>query len=137
MLQIATWRELARTGRLGQFVLLCLGIWLHAADTLLTATLMPAAVSEIGGIAYINWTIALYQIGSILTGAAAGNLAQQFGLRGALLTAALVYSLGCVASATASDIGGMLAGRLIQGLGGGMLLALSYVAIQMLFPRRQ
>ena len=31
--------------------MLCLGVWLHAADSLLAATVMPSAVAEIGGLA--------------------------------------------------------------------------------------
>ena len=29
--------------------LLCAGVWLHAADSLLVATMMPTAIAEIGG----------------------------------------------------------------------------------------
>jgi len=47
----SAWRELGESGRLPQFVLLCLGVWLHAADTLVTATIRPAVVADIGGIA--------------------------------------------------------------------------------------
>jgi hypothetical protein len=51
---------------------LCLGVWLHAADSLLAATVMPSAVAEIGGVAFIYWTVALYQLGSIVAGAITG-----------------------------------------------------------------
>jgi hypothetical protein len=34
----STWRAFQATPGLGQFALLCLGVWLHAADTLVTAT---------------------------------------------------------------------------------------------------
>ena len=40
-------------------VLLCLGVWLHAPDFLFAATVMPSAVAEIGGLAFIYWTVAL------------------------------------------------------------------------------
>ena len=36
-----TWRELLATGRLTQFIILCLGVWLHAADSFLAATALP------------------------------------------------------------------------------------------------
>jgi hypothetical protein len=62
------WKGLWISGLLGRFVLLCLGVWLHAADTLVTATVTPAIVDEIGGIAYVSWTILLYQIGAIVAG---------------------------------------------------------------------
>lgn len=43
----------------GVFWLICVGVWLHAADTLVTATLAPSIADELGGVAYINWTISL------------------------------------------------------------------------------
>jgi hypothetical protein len=43
-----------------RFLLLCAGVWLHSADTLVTATIAPNVVLQIGGVEYIHWTIALY-----------------------------------------------------------------------------
>jgi MFS family permease len=118
-------------------VLVCLGVWLHAADALVATTVMPSAIAEIGGIAFVYWTLALYELGSIVAGAAAGLIAMRLGLRTATQAAAAVYLLGCVASALAPDMGVMLAGRLVQGLGGGAMLALSYVGVSQLFPAAQ
>ena len=131
-----SWREVAATGQLAKFTLLCLGVWLHAADSLLVATVMPAAVAEIGGVALINWALALYHLGSIVAAALTGAGAQRIGLRRALASAGALYALGCVASAAAPTIGIMLAGRLLQGLGGGGMMALVYVALHEIFPRR-
>lgn len=130
------WREVAQSGRLGMLVLLCLGVWLHAGDMLVTATLMPAVVGDIGGLAYINWTIALYQVGSVIAGAVGAALSRKVGLRRMLLGAAVLYGLGCVANALTPDMAVMLAARLVQGLGGGVMLTLSYVSVQSLFPER-
>ena len=54
---------------------MCLGVWLHAADALVATTVMPSAIAEIGGLAYIYWTIALYELGSIIAGAVTGRRA--------------------------------------------------------------
>jgi MFS family permease len=113
---------------------LCLGVWLHAADSLLAATVMPSAIAEIGGLALIYWTVGLYQLGSIVAGALTGILALRLGLRAAMMLAALVYAAGCAVSALAPDMGTMLAGRLLQGWGGGWMVALSHVGITQLFP---
>src|SRR5260221_5300099 len=134
--QQSAWLELGDSGRLPQFILLCLGVWLHAADTLVTATIMPAVVEDIGGVAYVNWTISLYQIGSILAGAATGALSRRLGLRRMLIAAASIYGLGCIANALTPDMAIMLVARLVQGFGGGAMLTISYVAIQLLFPER-
>ena len=116
---------------------LCLGVWLHAADSLLAATVMPSAVAEIGGLAFIYWTVALYQLGSIVAGALTGILALRLGLSAAMTVAALVYAAGCAVSALAPDIAAMLLGRLLQGWGGGWMVALSHVGVTQLFaPER-
>jgi MFS family permease len=125
-----TWRGLYASGLLGRFVILCVGIWLHAVDSLVTATISPAIVSDIGGIAYINWTITLYEVGAIAAGAATPMLSQRLSLKSVLGLAALLYGSGCLIAGFAPTIGMLLAGRLAQGLGGGMLLSLCYLAIQ-------
>jgi len=127
------WRELWDTGLLGRFVLLCIGVWLHAADTLVMASTVPAVVDDIGGIAYVAWTISLYQIGAIVAGAATALLCQRIGEKRVLSTAALLYGAGCVVAALAPNMAVLLAARLAQGIGGGLLIALSHVAIQQSF----
>lgn len=59
-----------------------------------------------------------------------------FGLRSATVAAALLYTGGCALSALAPDIFTFLAGRLLQGIGGGWLAGLSSVAIGLLFAKR-
>lgn len=115
---------------------MCLGVWLHAADALVATTVMPSAIVEIGGLPYIYWTIALYELGSIIAGAVTGVGVVALGLRSAMTASALVYALGCAASALAPSMTVMLVGRLVQGLGGGAMLALSYVGVSLLFPER-
>src|SRR5262245_46941185 len=129
-----TWGEIRATGRLGRFVLLCLGVWLHAADSLVTATAVPAVVADIGGVPYVAWTISLYQIGAIVAGAATALLCGRQGVSRVLCAAALLYAAGCVLAALAPDMAVLLAARLLQGLGGVTLLSLAYVAIQQSFP---
>ena len=131
-----TWRELWASGQLGRFLVLCLGIWLHAADSLVTATALPAIVADIGGVAYVAWTISLYQIGAIVAGAATALFCRRRGPGRVLMDAALAYAAGCALAALAPDMTVLLAARLVQGLGGGALLSLGYVAIQQSFPER-
>ena len=84
------------TGLMGRFLLLGIGVWLHAADSLVTATIAPAIVEDLGGIAYINWTISLYQVGAIVAGAAAAVLCSRWGIRRVFIGATLLYGGGCM-----------------------------------------
>ena len=61
---------LAWNAATARFVLICIGVWLHSADTLVTATIAPAIVEDLGGIAYINWTLSIYEVGAIIAGSA-------------------------------------------------------------------
>jgi MFS family permease len=121
---------------LGRFVLICTGVWLHAADALVMATIVPSVVDDIGGISYVSWTISLYQIGAIAAGAATARLCLRSGVKSVLIEAALVYGSGCVIAAVAPSMAVLLAARLVQGIGGGMLVSLSYIAIQQSFGER-
>lgn len=119
-----------------RFALLCLGIWLNAADTLVTATIMPSVAREIGGYAYFGWSVAAYLTGSIVAGACSGKLSTIWGLRTATALTGLTYATGCAMSALAPEFVTFIVGRLIQGLGAGAVVALCYVAITALFPER-
>ncbi len=98
--------------------------------------MIPAIVADIGGVNLIAWTVALYQLGSIVAGAASGLLASRYGVRVPLAFGAAVYGIGCAVSALAPEMWIMLVGRQLQGLGGGALIAVSFVALGLLFPSR-
>lgn len=134
--ETAGWRDILTPHYFTPLALVCLSVWLHAADSLLVATMMPAMVAEIGGANLISWTVALYEIGSIVAAAASGLLAIRHGLRAPMIAAALLFALGCITSAVAPDMWIVLVGRLMQGLGGGGLVALAFVAVGLLFPKR-
>lgn len=119
---------------LPRFALLCLGIWLNAADTLVTATIMPSVAREIGGYQYFGWSVAAFLMGSIVAGACSGKLSIALGLRRATMLAGSTYAIGCAMSAVAPDFVTFVVGRLVQGLGAGAVVALCYVAITALFP---
>ncbi len=130
------WNEIFKRDYAAALVLVCLGIWLHAADGLIVATMLPAIVSDVGGKPLVAWTAALYEIGSIVAGASSGLVALRVGVRRPMAVAAVVFSLGCLISALAPTMQVLLAGRLLQGLGGGSLTAMSFIAVAILFPSR-
>ena len=43
--------------------------------------MMPDIVADIGGVRFVAWTIALYEIGSIAAGASGAVIAMRYGLR--------------------------------------------------------
>jgi MFS family permease len=131
-----SWSDLLADGRLPRLAVICLGVWLNAADSLVTATIMPSVGADLGGYAYFSWATAGFLVGAILAGASAGRLSEIFGLRPATAFAGLAMATGCVMSALAPDVWTFLGGRLIQGLGSGWISGFAMVAIALMFPER-
>lgn len=130
------WAEL-RTARFAPLLaLMCLGMWLNAADTLVTVTIMPSVARAIGGYEWFGWTVAAYLVGSIMASACAARLAGDFGVRRMTILFALVYATGCALGALAPAMPLFVAGRFIQGVGAGAIVALCYIAIPNNFPER-
>jgi MFS family permease len=130
------WSEILTREYAPKIATLAMAIWLHAANSMLTATTMPSAVEEIGGLNLISWTFALYLMGSIIAGAASSLLVTRFGLRNTMIRAALLYGFGCVVCALAPNMPVVLVGRVLQGLGGGCLIAMVYISQDRFFPNR-
>lgn len=120
------WRALALTG----------GVALHAVNVHIVTTVLPSVVREIGGLDWYAWSTTLFVVGSILGATLSVRLLAVLGPRGACLAALAVFSAGSVGCALASSMPWLLAGRTVQGLGGGLLAALSYGLIQLVFAQR-
>jgi MFS family permease len=137
--QVATgarWSEILTREYASKLATLALAIWLHASNSMLTATTMPSAVEDIGGLNLISWTFTLYLMGSIIAGASVSLLVNKSGIRTTMIRAAMVYAAGCVVCAMAPTMPVVLVGRVLQGLGGGGLVALVYISQDRFFPNR-
>ena len=128
------WTELLNREYAAAVVLVCFGVWLHAADGLFVATMLPTIIPEIGGEAFVSWTVVLYEIGSIVAAASSGLLTLKFGIKRPMIMAAAIFACGCFASALALNMAVMLAGRALQGAGGGGLVAAIGSVIKELRP---
>ncbi len=131
-----SWKEFLGSPYAASLALVCLAVWLHAADSLIVATMLPSIVAGIGGAALVGWSVSLYEIGSIVAGAASAFLTMRFGLRAPMGMAAALFGFGCILSAVSPTMPLLLTGRALQGLGGGGLVAMGFVAIGLIFPRR-
>ena len=97
---------------------------------------MPEAVGDIGGLRLISWAFSLYLMGSIVAATAVSAYVASAGLRRTMLVSTLVYTLGCAVCAAAPAMPVLLAGRTVQGLGGGALVALVFITQDRFFPNR-
>ena len=134
--EFVSWREFLGSAYTPALALVCLSVWLHAADSLIVATMLPSIVAEIGGAGLVGWSVSLYEIASVVAGAASALMTMRYGLRAPMCLAAIIFGLGCFLSAIAPNMLLLLTGRVFQGLGGGGLVAMGFVAVGVIFPRR-
>jgi len=130
------WREILNRKYASRLATMIMAIWLHAANSNLTATTLPSAVDDIGGLNLMSWAFALYLAGSIAAGASSSLLVNRHGIRNTMIRFALLYMAGCCVCAAAPTMLVLLGGRVMQGLGGGGLVALVYIAQDRFFPNR-
>jgi DNA-binding transcriptional LysR family regulator/MFS family permease len=120
------WRALGLAG----------GVALHATNVYVATTILPSVVHGIGGLDLYAWNTTLFVVASILGSVLSVRLLSALGARTAYFTALVVFAAGTVVCASAPAMSWMLAGRTLQGFGGGILLALSYALIRVVFEER-
>ena len=130
------WGELMRPRYLVSTITLCLGVALFAFNEFFISTALPTAVEELGGASLLSWAFTLYLVFAIIGGLVSANLKQRFGARNTLLAAAAIFVAGTVLATSATAMTEVLAGRLLQGAGEGVVAALCYALIPELFPSR-
>ncbi|WIF73485.1 MFS transporter [Proteus vulgaris] len=111
------------------------GVALHAINVYITITTLPSVVRDIGGLNLYAWNTTVFILASILFSALTSRLLSQFAPRNSYMIATLCFLIGSVICATAPSMQILLLGRFIQGAGGGMLLALAYSLVRVMFPQ--
>lgn len=124
---------LLRRGNLAPLLLVNLGVAMHATIWYMATTAMPSAVEELDAAAYLSWATSVYLVTSILGGAMMAPAKGRLGALRSMVLAGFVVMGGGVLSAIAPSIFLVLAGRALQGLGEGFLVALSYALVRELF----
>jgi MFS family permease len=109
------------------------GVTLHAVNLYIATTILPSVVRDIGGLPYYAWNTTAFEISSILGSAFSTSLLHRAGPRGAYAVAAFLFGLGTLACALAPTMPVMVGARAIQGFGGGVLFALSFAMIRLVF----
>lgn len=110
------------------------GVAFHATSVYLVTTVMPTVVQDIGGLDLYAWSTTVFIVASIIGSALSSTLLYGVGPRRAYGLAALVFALGTLGCAFALNMPLLLVGRFVQGLGGGILVALAYSMIRIVFP---
>ena len=130
------WGELLRGGFAARTAVVGGGMVIHAVSVFIVTTLLPSIVIEIDGLRFFAAATTLYVVASLLGGAFCARLLAGIGVRACYRMALGLFGLGAALCALAPSMPLLLAGRLVQGLGAGVLSALSFTMVRALFPAR-
>lgn len=131
-----SWRELLGSRYASTAAVLAGGVLLEASNVYLTTSLLPTIVGDIGGAEFYAWTMMIFLLASVVSSMMVSRVLTQQGAVRAYLLALGLFALGSLLCAASPWMWALLAGRAVQGLGGGLLAGLGYALIQRALPER-
>ncbi len=114
-----------------------LGMFLGALDQTIVATALPAMAGELHGMEYMSWAVSAYLLTSTAATPIYGKLSDLYGRRPLFIAAIGFFLLGSLIGGLAQSMTQLIAGRTVQGLGGGGLISLAMTIIADIIPARE
>lgn len=108
-----------------------------AAEGMGVVPALPSAVRELGGLRLFGAVFASFMLAWLVGTVLAGQLADSYGPRRPMALGLFGFGAGLLCSASAREMVQFLFGRVLQGWGGGCMLAAAFVAIARAYPDGQ
>ena len=133
---------MSRGSRLVLLAVVGVGVFLAGMELLVTAVALPSILADLAdpasGSAWIelrkaSWIINGYLLVYILTMPMAGRLADLWGARRLFIGALVVFTVGSALAGAAQTLDQLIAARLVQAVGGGVLVPVGTAAAAHLF----
>ena len=140
--RLAYTRVMTRGSRLVLLAVIGGGVFLAGMELLITAVALPSILADLadpaGGSAWADlrkasWIINGYLLVYILTMPIAGRLADLWGARRLFIGAIVVFTVGSTLAGASQTLDQLIAARLVQAVGGGVLVPVGTAAAAHLF----
>ncbi len=107
-----------------------LAMFMIAIEATIVATAMPDIVGRLGGFSLYSWVFAGFLLAQTATTVLFGKLADLYGRRPVIIFGIIVFLIGSILCGFATNMIGLIAFRLMQGLGAGAMqpVAMTIVA---------
>src|SRR3954463_16361985 len=100
---------------------LCVAVVAVAFEAISVATAMPAAARDLDGLDLYAWAFSLFLIGQLFATVAAGRVCDRIGPARPMAGGVGLFAVGLVVAATSATMLQLVVGRLLQGLGAGVV----------------
>ncbi|SCV68369.1 BQ2448_490 [Microbotryum intermedium] len=115
------------------YLALCMSSFLSALDLTAVSTALPSMAAEFQSSEF-SWVGSAYALTSTALIPWTGNLASIFGRRSTLLGSLVLFAVGSALVGSARSMTMVIAGRSIQGVGGGGILTMTEIVVVDLVP---
>jgi MFS family permease len=113
---------------------LVLTITLVAFESLAVATIMPVVSDDLGGLGLYGWVFSGFFLGSLVGIVLAGRAADRRGTRLPFAVGLVLFAAGLVVGGAAQSMPMLVAGRVAQGAGAGVIPAVAYATVARGYP---
>ncbi|WP_218617215.1 MFS transporter [Cryptosporangium aurantiacum] len=113
---------------------LLLIVTIVAFEAMSVVTAMPIVVESLDGMAFYAWPFSAFMVANLLGMVVAGEVSDRLGPAKPMLAGLATFAAGLLIAGTATTMVQLIAGRLVQGLGGGVLIVVMYVLIGAGYP---
>lgn len=103
----------------------------------IVTTAMPVMAADLGGMDHMTWVITAYLLASTIGAPVAGKLGDLYGRKVVVQAGIFVFLAGATLAGLAQSMGVLIAGRAVQGLGGGGLIVVAMAIVADVLPARQ
>ncbi|EHK40291.1 hypothetical protein TRIATDRAFT_302688 [Trichoderma atroviride IMI 206040] len=116
---------------------LCLALFLAALDITIITTAIPTISNHFNSSAGYVWIGSAYMLGNATFVPTWGKISDIFGRKPTLIAAVSIFWIGSLVCALSTSMGMLIAGRAIQGVGGGGAIVLPNICVSDLFSMRK
>jgi MFS family permease len=116
---------------------ICINIVAIAFETIAVATVMPAAARDLDGLTYYAWVFSAFLIGMLFATVVAGRLSDRIGPAKPLVVGMVIFVVGLLLAGSAQHMAQLVGGRLVQGLGSGLMNTAMFVLVAQAYSLTQ
>ena len=115
-------------------VCVMLAMFLAALDQTIVSTATPRIIADLGGFDKYTWITTGYMVASTTAAPIVGKLSDIYGRKWIFIGSVFVFMVGSVLCGFSANMTQLIIFRIIQGIGGGTIMAVTFISIADLFP---
>ena len=109
-------------------------LFLSALDQTVVSTAMPRIITDLGGLDRFTWVVTAYLVASTTAVPIVGKLSDMYGRKSFLIGGIVIFLVGSALAGLSQTMNQLIVFRAVQGLGGGVMMAIAFVSVADLFP---